>query len=141
MSDRISKFIQTEIDQINVHLPIKVMSLANLIKSEQYEVQSRDGSIIQFDQKEIEFIKQLIPKNYWNQVLLPIIITRRRDLGAGSFTVGGSDPNLYIILSLFEKLPKYEIWKINKRESYVIYKPQLKKIRKELDTTTTIAFS
>lgn len=141
MSDRLSKFLQHEIDMINVHLPKKVLSLKVIEKMEKPGVYLRDGTFNEIEQKEIERIKNLVPDQFKGQVLLPIIITRRRDLGLGAYTVGGSDPNLYVILSLFDELPDYKRWKTNKREKYVLYRYQLRKIRKEYPTSTVIALA
>lgn len=141
MSDRLSKFLQNEIDMINVHLPKKVLSLKVIEKMEKPGVYLRDGTFNEIEQKEIERMKNLVPDQFKGQVLLPIIITRRRDLGLGAYTVGGSDPNLYVILSLFDELPDYKRWKTDKREKYVLYRYQLRKIRKEYPTSTVIALA
>ena len=141
MSDRLSKFLQHEIDTINVHLPKKVLSLKVIDKMEKPGVYLRDGTFNDIESKEIERIKNLVPDQFKGQVLLPIIITRRRDLGRGAYTVGGSDPNLYVILSLFDELPDYKRWKSKKRERYILYRYQLRKIRTEYPTSTVLAFA
>ncbi|MDH5402133.1 MAG: DUF61 family protein [Candidatus Heimdallarchaeota archaeon] len=141
MDDKLSKHLQWEIDKINLHLPKSVVSLKNILNIEKPKIQLRDGDFIEFDTQEVEAIKEIIPEKYWGQVLLPIIITRRRDLGSSAFSVGGSDPNFYIILSLFEELKDYTIWKLDNQLTNIFYRPQIKKIRKVFPTTTVIAFT
>jgi len=142
MSDRLSRFLQTEIDQINTHLPAKPIQLSLILKMKQPKYKLRDGQFSDFNSDEIESIKEIIPEKYWKQVLLPIIILRRRDLGAGAFTVGGTDPNRYLIEKLFaDDLPSFEIWRVEKKDIKIFYKPQVRIIRKTYPSTTVIGFS
>lgn len=141
MSDKFSKFIQHEIDSINLHLPRKVLSLSMLLRLKEPVMKTRDNNIIEFDKDELEFIKDKIPQSAWNQVQLPIIITRRRDKGKSAYSISGGDPNVYLILSLFDDLGSYEYWRLNKREDYTIYKYQLRRIRKKFPTVSIIAFA
>lgn len=141
MSDRMSKFIQSEIDRINVHLPAKVITLRNALQMEKPGVTLRDGTFQAFEEEELEYIKEKIPKTYWGHVLLPILITRRRDMGGSEFIVGGSEQNLYLVKSTILDLPRFDIWRIEDDKKYLIYRYQIKGIRKKLPTTSVIAFS
>lgn len=141
MSDRLSRLLKAEIDKINLHLPKKVISLREVGSLENAGVYQRDGYFNSFDEKELEKMRKLIPKQFWGHVILPIIITRRRDLGKGVFSVGSSEANLYLIRQLITDLPSYDIWRINGDKNFTIYKIYLRKIRKEFSTTTVIAFT
>ena len=141
MSDRLSKAIKFEIDSINTHLPTKVMTLRKLILMEKPGVKLRDGHFHEFEANELNIIKEKIPKQYWGHVQLPVLITRRREMGAGVYVVGGSESNLYLLLSIVRDLPNYDIWRIKEEKKYVIYTIDLRKIRKSMPTTTTVAFS
>ena len=96
MDDKLSKFLQIEIDQINTHLPSKPVKLSVLdgLKIQGYK--SRDGNFTYFSTNEINQIKNMIPKDFWKHIQLPIIILRRRDLGTGAFTIGGTEENSYV---------------------------------------------
>ncbi len=140
--DRFTKFMQMEIDKINDHLPAKPLPLNLILKMKEPVYKLRDGDLTSLDLDEIEKIKELIPEKFWNQVLLPIIIIRRRDLGTAAFTVGGSDANLYIIQSIFEELPDFDMWKLSKSDKpKVFYRPHIRDIRKSYPTVTVIGFT
>ena len=141
MSDRLSKAIKFEIDSINTHLPIKVLTLRKILLMEKPGVKLRDGHFHEFDSDELTIIKEKIPKQYWGHVQLPVLITRRREMGTGVYVVGGSEPNLYLLLSLVRELPNYDTWRIAAEKKYTIYTIDLRKIRKVMPTTTTVAFS
>ncbi|MHA2170237.1 MAG: DUF61 family protein [Candidatus Kariarchaeaceae archaeon] len=141
MSDRLSRVLQSEIDKINLHLPKKVISLRQVQLLSTPGVYLRDGQFTPFDEDELKKIQKLIPEQYWGHVLLPIIITRRRDLGDDIFTVGGSDVNLYLVQQAYSKLPIYDIWRVSENKENIVYKYNLRKIRKELNTTSVIAIT
>lgn len=141
MSDRLSKAIKFEIDSINTHLPSKVMTLRKIILMGKPGVKLRDGHFHEFNPDELKMIQEKIPKQYWGHVQLPMIITRRREMGTGVYVVGGSESNLYLLLSIVRDLPNYDTWRIRAEKKYTIYTIDLRKIRKIMPTTTTVAFS
>jgi uncharacterized protein (UPF0216 family) len=141
MSDRLSRVLQSEIDKINIHLPKKVISLRQVQLLSTPGVYLRDGEFTPFDEDELAKIQKLIPEQYWGHVLLPIIITRRRDLGDAVFTVGGSDANLYIVKQTYTELPSYDVWRVSVDKENILYKYNLRAIRKEFNTTTVIAIT
>lgn len=141
MSDRLSKAIKFEIDSVNSHLPIKVMTLRKILEMDKPGVKLRDGHFHQFDIEELTAIKEKIPKQYWGHVQLPILITRRRELGTGVYVIGGSESNLYLALSVLKDLPNFDTWRIRSDKNYTIYTIDLRQIRKVMSTTTTVAFS
>ena len=141
MSDRLSRVLKSEIDKINNHLPKKVISLRKVQLLSEPGVYLRDGQFTPFDEDELVKIKKLIPEQFWGHILLPIIITRRRDLGEGIFTVGGSDANLYLVQQTYSELPIYDIWRVSENKENIVYKYNLRKVKKELKTTTVIAIT
>ncbi len=141
MSDRLSKAIKFEIDSVNSHLPIKVQTLRQIIQMDNPGVKLRDGHFHEFNLDELTIIKEKIPKQYWGHIQLPILLTRRRELGSGVYIVGGSESNLYLVLSIVRDLPNFDTWRIKNEKDYTIYTIDLRKIRKKMPTTTTVAFS
>ena len=142
MDDKLSKFLQIEIDQINAHLPSKPVKLSVLDGYEIQGYQSRDGNFTHFAKNEITHIKNMIPKNFWKHVQLPIIILRRRDLGTGVFTIGGTEENSYVIEKILDdNLSNYLIWKNSETNQKILYRPDIIIIRKFLPTTTVLGFS
>ncbi|MCE7734555.1 MAG: DUF61 family protein [Candidatus Heimdallarchaeota archaeon] len=140
MSDRLSKAIKFEIDSINSHLPIKVLTLRKIILLDKPGVKLRDGHYHEFNESELEQIKEKIPKQYWGHVQLPILMTRRRELGSGIYVIGGSEANLYLITSIVKELPKFDIWRISGEKNFRIYTIDLRQIRKKMPSTTVVAF-
>jgi len=142
MDDKLSKFLQIEIDQINTHLPSKPINLSILdgLKTQGYK--SRDGNFTHFSTNEINQIKNMIPKDFWKHVQLPIIILRRRDLGTGAFTIGGTEENSYVIEKILDdNLSNYLIWKNTEKNQKILYRPDISIVRKFFPTTTVLGFS
>ncbi len=140
MNDRLSKAIKYEIDSINTHLPTKVMTLRKLILMDKPGVKLRDGHFHEFDETELDSIKEKIPKQYWGHVQLPILMTRRREMGSGIYVIGGSEANLYLVLSIVRDLPNYDTWRISGEKNFNIYTIDLRQIRKKMSSTTVVAF-
>lgn len=101
----------------------------------------RTGSFTIYRLEEIDAIVEAIPKQFWGNVLLPIIITRRRDLGGGAYMISGSQANIYLILSSFNQLLQFDSWKLEQSENQIVYKYNLRSIRKKWKTVSVIAFS
>ncbi|MHA2033403.1 MAG: DUF61 family protein [Candidatus Kariarchaeaceae archaeon] len=140
MSDRLSKAIKFEIDSINTHLPVKVVTFRKIVQLDKPGVKLRDGHFHEFNTDEINQIKEKIPKQYWGHVQLPILITRRREMGPGIYVVGGSEANLYLVLSVARDIPKFDTWRLTSEKDFNIFTLDLRKIRKLMPTTTVIAF-
>lgn len=142
MSDKFSAYMKHQIDNINQHLPRKTLTLRQVGLLKEPEVKLRDGTTQHFSSEELSTIRKSIPEVYHHRVQLPIIIARRRDFGPNAYTIGGDIGNLYIILSLFETdLPPFDVWMYNVPKNKVFYKAQIPKIRKNLNSTTVIAFT
>lgn len=140
MSDRLSKAIKFEIDSINSHLPIKVLTLRKIIQLDKPGVKLRDGHFHEFNKIELDIIKEKIPKQYWGHVQLPILMTRRREMGSGIYVIGGSEANLYLVLSIVRDLPNFDTWRISGEKDFNIYTIDLRQIRKHMSSTTVVAF-
>lgn len=140
MSDRLSKAIKFEIDSINSHLPIKVTTLRKVLVLDKPGVKLRDGHFHEFNSDELDKIKEKIPKQYWGHIQLPILITRRREMGSGVYVVGGSEANLFLVLSTFKEMPSFDVWRISGDKDFNIFTIDLRQVRKQMPSTTVIAF-
>jgi uncharacterized protein (UPF0216 family) len=141
--DKLSNFLKYEIDSINLHLPKKIVSLSVANKGHNVYV-SRDNSQLYIDKKEIDLLLSICPNAKENEVLLPFLIIRRRDLGLGTYAISGELIDQFLILKVLDKydgswvefiknpLPKHLIF---------LYKPDLITIRKLLPTSTVIGFA
>ena len=141
--DKLSKFLKHEIDSINLHLPKKKVSLENASQGFNYYINREDSQLL-IDKKEVDLLIEICPKNKIKEVYLPILIIRRRDLGAGTFVIAGELIEQYLVL---KALRKFEInWDHFKDQpdlpsSTFLYKPDLIDLRKILPTSTIIGFS
>lgn len=67
-------------------------------------------------------------------------MTRRREMGSGIYVVGGSEANLYLVLSIVRDLPNFDTWRISGEKDFNIYTIDLRQIRKKMSSTTVVAF-
>ncbi len=144
MSDRLFRILENEISKVNSHLPQKVIPLHLLLKMDHPQILTRDGEKTTLDNKEIESIAELFRESELKRISLPIYITRRRDMGKGTFAIGGSIHNIYIVRGVLDdSLPSFNIWKLKDHpvSERIIYNYQLSKIRSKFPTTTVIAFA
>jgi len=117
----------------NKHVPYIRKSLSDLLSEEFPHVICRDGSRHYFRRRELEYLASLVPKELWNFVKLPIVITLSPELGEGAAVVNG-ELECYIVCRVLGL--KYE-----GQKSIVIYRPQIAELRRKLRTTTQYAIS
>ncbi len=141
--DKLSNFLKYEIDSINSHLPKKRVPLSIAKKGHNVYV-SKDNSQLYIDKKEIDLLLSICPTAKENEVLLPFLIIRRRDLGLGTYVISGELIDQFLILKALDKfdgtwtefienpLPKHLTF---------LYKPDLITLRKKLSTSTVIGFA
>lgn len=140
--DKLSKILKHEILAINSHLPTKRISLSAAFDGKT-EYTTRDNSKVSIDQKEIEILNSLCPPSRRRSVLLPIIVIRRRNLGAGAYVITGELVAQYLVLKALNKIE--DDWKgfkdSNEGKLSILYKPELTELRKKLPTCTVLGFS
>lgn len=144
MSDRLSKILNHEISEVNKHLPVRTVNLQTALKMDRPGFLNRSKEFVSLDKKELEEISQWFTPSEWNEVELPIFLTRRRDLGAGAFYIGGGVANIYLVRRIIEgNLPSYHIWKLtqNTEKLRVIHRPEYALVRKKLKSLTIPAFA
>ena len=142
-NDKLTKFLKHEIDSINIHLPKQRVSLDLALKGNNIYI-SKENSQIYIDKKEISLLHRLCPETKMKSVHLPILIIRRRDLGAGTYVISGELIDQFLVLKVLNKIS--EDWEtFTQREkslnSFFLYKPDLIELRKILPTSTIIGFS
>ncbi len=130
-NDYIDKLLREELKIVNKHLPYKRISLEELLKEDIPHIVLRDGSIHLLKKGELVLLSNIVPREKWHELKLPIIIEANLSLGE----------HVYVIR---EPIAAYAIAKILEKKDYrtplVIYGKELLIIRKKLRTTTTIVF-
>lgn len=137
-SSKFERFLQFEIDTINDHLPKASKSLESVLQSEDYTYICKDGSSSEMKIQELKRIASVIPKAEHKNVKVPIVILRRRDLGKGAYTIGGTLQNLFVIKRIIGLIDMEWYAFKSSNPSFTIYRPMLQEIRKQLPTTTAI---
>lgn len=141
--DKLSNFLKHEIDSINLHLPKKRVSLCAANKGYNLYI-SKDNSQLYIDKKEINLLLSICPNEKENEVLLPFMIIRRRDLGPGTYVISGELIDQFLVLKALDKFKGLWVDFIKNplpKHLTFLYKPDLITLRKILPTSTVIGFT
>ncbi|MDY6965886.1 MAG: DUF61 family protein [Halobacteriota archaeon] len=120
------------LQSLNKHLPSKRKNLSTLLREERPGVVGKDGSSQRFKRSELEQIAEIIQGKYHDRVRLPIYIEMMPDYGRGTAMVRGHY-HCKIVQSVLEV-------KEEKTEKMIIYRPDIRRLRRILPTTTQYAF-
>lgn len=126
------KFLKKQIKNLNKHLPKGRTSLAELLEQETPQVEIRDGSTHRFKKSELKFLADLLPEDKHSQLKLPVIIRVSPQLGRGAAKISGKTEQ-EVLRKILDK--EKEIG-----DELVIYRPEIRIVRKKLPTTTQYAF-
>ena len=123
----IAKLIET----MNSHLPRKRVSLKELLLMDSPHVECRDGSKHYFEDDELKFISGIIPEYMHERFFLPIILEMTTYMGS----------TVVVVRDRLHQEVIRAILEIPEREGdLMIYLPEVRKIRRELPTTTQYMF-
>ncbi len=125
------KFLRT----LNRHLPAKRKTLKELLPEERPNIKNLDGSIHSFDKKELERLASVIPEYEHDKLRLPIYLEMSSSMERGTIKISGRIECMVVNTVLHEGEKREE------EESMIIYYPHLRKVRKELPTTTQFMFT
>ncbi|MHA1917203.1 MAG: DUF61 family protein [Candidatus Ranarchaeia archaeon] len=132
--------IENEIQKLNEHLPKNNTTLFDLINNQAPKIKTRSEEDWHFNREEIKSVSKLVPEKYWDKITLPIILLRRQDLGLGAFTISGNKINEFLISKILNgKEANFEEL-LESKKPLIIYKPQVRDVRRILKTLTTISF-
>ncbi|KXB02168.1 hypothetical protein AKJ44_01190 [candidate division MSBL1 archaeon SCGC-AAA261F17] len=126
------RFLRKQIQTLNRHLPKRRASLAKLLKEEKPQVTARDKTTHRFKKQELKYLAELLPKDLHKRLRLPIIIRISPQLGRGAAKISGK-----IERTVIEKILEKEK---SEEDELVIYRPEVRIVRKKLPTTTQYAF-
>ncbi|MCZ7398842.1 MAG: DUF61 family protein [Candidatus Methanoperedens sp.] len=125
------KFLRT----LNRHLPAKRKTLKELLPEERPNIKNLDGSTHSFDKKELERLASVIPEYEHDKLRLPIYLEMSSSMERGTIKISGRIECMVVNTVLHEGGKREE------KESMIIYYPHLRKVRKELPTTTQFMFT
>jgi len=130
----IQQSLKDELRFINAQIPGKQKSLKELLDEELPAIICSDGSRQLIKKKELDLLSKILPSEYWNTLMLPVIIEiNPNEEGISVLNKGESES---LVLSSILGMP------LNIRNKRIIlHKAQLAAIRKQLKTTTQYLFS
>ena len=127
------RVLSKQLQLLNRHLPKSRQSLAVLLGEPSPCVALRDGSEHCFKKEELKKLSERLPEKEWGRLFLPILIELSSSLyGRGTARISGR-----LECSVVAEV----LGKDFEGEELFIYRPELRKLRKELPTTTQYMFT
>ena len=132
--DRTYKLLEKKLYEIlNRGAPLTRIYFNELIQKDNPKIKLLDGSEVEIDKEELEYIRKILPENYLKILKIPIIIEVNPDAyGTGVYRISGVAES-YLISKILNK-------ERTKDDEIFIYRYELRKIRKLLPTTTQYVF-
>ncbi len=133
MENRDISLIQKEVQLLNRHLARERRSLKDLLDEDKPRITLRDGSSHLFKKAELEKLAKDLPKDQHTKLRLPIYIELSSDrFGAGTARITGK-----IECQIISKILNLK----HERDEIFIYRQDIRKLRRELPTTTQYMFT
>lgn len=126
------EFLKKQIKNLNTHLPKSRKTLAKLLDMEKPNITNRDGSNYRFKKSELDYLSNILPKEKYSKLRLPIIIRVSSQLGQGVSKITG-EMEKKVISKILDK-------ESEEGEELLIYRPETRKVRRKLPTATQYAF-
>jgi len=139
-SDNLSKIWMREIEKLNDHLPRNYGTLESLLESKDPYVLTMDGDRIIFKKEELQFLADMVPKEYHGKLQLPIVFIRRIDMGEGVFSISGGKIEKGVVMKLLGLTDDPFSEDENNFHPY-IYRHQVLEVRRKIRSLTTIGFA
>ncbi len=132
-SGRVDKLIQKQLEMLNRHLAKQKRDLRSLLVEEKPQIAVRDGSDHLLRREELERIASILPAEEHGKLMLPIYIELNPSkYGHGtSRVVGGLECR--VVAEILGKRVEGDI--------LYLYRPEIKKLRREMATTTQYMFT
>jgi len=133
MGNRDVSLIRNEVQFLNRHLAKEKKNLGGLLIEETPGILLDDGSRHLFKKSELEKLAKILPSDKYSSLRLPIYIELSPDrFGSGTARISGKI-NCQVISDILEL--KYE------KDEIFIYRLDIRKLRRELPTTTQYMFT
>jgi len=129
------KVLAKAVQALNKHLPVKRKTLSTLLSEDKPAVQGRDNLVHRIKKEELHKIANLIPKEDYGKLRLPIYIELSSDYGRGIARVHGK-AECEIVRRILGK----EGGEGKKDDEMFIHREDRRKLRRELQTATQYAF-
>jgi len=120
------------IRSLNKHLPERRKSLASLLREDAPRVYGRDGSPHRFKKEELRLLASILPEELHDKLFLPIYIEFAPDYGRGAARIHGR-LECEVVSKILGK-------NVEQTDEMIIYRPEVRELRRKLPTTTQYAF-
>src|SRR5256712_8745901 len=133
--------LQNELRKLNTHLPKNRKTIRELLAEDQPTVSTVSGEKVAMKKAEIEALTAELPEALRDKVKLPIVLLRRRELGAGAFTLLGDSYEEYALSKVLGDYDDSQADLRQARESpKVFYKPQVSELMRRFHSLIVVGF-
>jgi uncharacterized protein (UPF0216 family) len=133
--------LQNELRKLNTHLPKNRKTIRELLAEDQPTVSTVSGEKVTMKKSEVEALSAELPEALRDKVKLPIVLLRRRDLGAGAFTLMGDSYEEYALSKVLgDSKGTLEDFKLSRDSSTVFYKPQVSELMRRFHSLIVVGF-
>jgi uncharacterized protein (UPF0216 family) len=133
--------LQNELRKLNTHLPKNRKTIRELLAEDPPTVSTVSGEKVTMKKAEIEALSAELPEALRDKVKLPIVLLRRRDLGAGAFTLLGDSYEEYALSRVLGDYDGAQADFRQARESpKVFYKPQVSELMRRFHSLIVVGF-
>ncbi len=133
--------LQNELRELNKHLPKNRKTIRELLTEDPPTVSTVGGEKVTMKKNEVGALSAELPDSLRDRVKLPIVFLRRRDLGAGAFTLLGDS---YEEFALSKLLGDYkgtlEDFIRSHGSPTIFYKPQISELMRRFHSLIVVGF-
>jgi uncharacterized protein (UPF0216 family) len=133
--------LQNELRKLNTHLPKNRKTIRELLSEDPPTVPTVGGAKVTMKKSEVEALSAELPDELRDKVKLPLVLLRRRELGAGAFTLMGDSYEEYALSRLLgDYKGTLADFKRSRESSTVFYKPQVSELMRRFHSLIVIGF-
>jgi uncharacterized protein (UPF0216 family) len=133
--------LQNELRKLNTHLPKNRKTIRELLSEDPPTVPTVGGAKVTMKKSEVEALSAELPDELRDKVKLPLVLLRRRELGAGAFTLMGDSYEEYALSRLLgDYKGTLADFKRSRESSAVFYKPQISELMRRFHSLIVIGF-
>ncbi len=130
---RVDRLLQKQLEMLNRHLAKQKRDLKSLLTEKEPQILVRDGSTHLIRREELERIASVLPAEEHGKLLLPIYIELNPSkYGRGTSRIVGAR-ECRVVAEMMGKKSEGDV--------LYLYRPELKRLRKELPTATQYMFT
>ncbi len=133
--------LQNELRELNKHLPKNRKTIRELLTEDFPTVSAMGGEKITMKGDEVEALSAELPDSLRDRIKLPIVFLRRRELGAGAFTLLGDSYEEYALSKLLgDYKGTLEDFIRSRGSPTIFYKPQVSELMRRFHSLIVVGF-